>query len=84
MRPRTCAAIRYGGGRQLGVGPTPVSSARRRSPRLVFRGPADAGSVLFFLFFFFLIAQSSEGLHSVSSRDNGLTALGDYSEDYRA
>lgn len=76
MRPRTCAAIRYGGGRQLGVG----SGPRCRLPgdgRLgCFHGSTDVGSTLFLFFsVFFLIPQSSEGLHSVSSRDNGVPSV---------
>lgn len=42
-----------------------------------FHGSTDVGSTLFFFsfLFFFLIPQSSEGLHTVSSRDNGVPSV---------
>lgn len=76
MRPRTCAAIRYGGGRQLGVGSGPDAVCPETGASAVFTDPPMSVPHFFFSFlFFFFIPQSSEGLHSVSSRDNGVPSV---------
>lgn len=65
-----------GVGDSLGWGPAPMPSARRRAPGLFSPIHRCRFHTFSFLFcFFFSIPQSSEGLHSVSSRDNGVPSV---------
>lgn len=61
-----------GVGDSLGWGPAQCRLPGDGRPGC-FHGSTNAGSTIFY--FFFSIPQSSEGLHSVSSRDNGVPSV---------